>query len=278
MRVDVGDLLLQLHQPRTTPRNLGPHEVDAEIELTPVPIRAGVSGPQVSRQHRIDGGDDVAGLEIATAEAEATTEEVGNLLRRNRIDARMGYVSVVRGIAGPRVLHRLGHTGADLAQQRRIDRQRLIDSLHHHRGAFAAQQSAELVGREGAKHGHVDHADLKPAGAAQIVGHRLGVGDHRPLADDHDVSIVGEVAGSPGVGAAGERRVLGHRSVGELGHMVEEEGTLGSDALSVAVLILHRAEHRRVVDVEQLGNTPSLIPKDQGLGRGRRLDEVRRIA
>ncbi len=77
------------------------------------------------------------------------------------------------------------------------------------------------------------------------------------------------VAGDARVAAAGERGVLLEGLVGEGLDVIEVERTLGGDALGVAVLVLHHAEHGRVVVVEQLGDAPACLAEDQPLRRGR---------
>ena len=53
------------------------------------------------------------------------------------------------------------------------------------------------------------------------------------------------------------------------GDVIEEIGTLCSDALHIGVLILHGADHDRIVDRPEFGNAAALRTVDDAL-RGRR--------
>jgi hypothetical protein len=240
-------------------------EVDAQVELAASPP---------PREHLLHGGDDVPRLCIPAAEPEAGRVEVGNLVGPDHRQIGVGQVSV----AGTAVLGGLRQRGPDLPQQRCVDGERLVDPLQDQDAETAAQVAADQVRREGTEHGQVQHADPEAARVAQVVADRLGVLDDRPLSDDHVLGVLDPVAGGPRVVAAAERRVLREGPIGELDDVIEVEGTLGGDALRVAVLVLHRSEDHGVVEVEQLGNPPALRAEHQALGGRRRLDHVGRIA
>ena len=77
-RIALDQLLLpdlEFRQPRAFA-----HEIDAEVELP----RAGIA-----RQHVVHRGDDVARLQVAAAEPEASGEEVGHLLAANGKNPRI---------------------------------------------------------------------------------------------------------------------------------------------------------------------------------------------
>ena len=122
------------------------------------------------------------------------------------------------------------------------------------------------------------HANLQPARRAQVIGDRFGVRHHGALTDDHPLGVVGAIAGRARVPAAGERGVFVERAIGELGDVIEVERPLRRDALRVAVLVLHHAEHRRIVEVERLRDAAALVAEHEPLRRRRRVDQVGRIA
>ena len=214
--------------------------------------------------------DQPLGLQVAAAHAERARIErrgVGELA----IDLELG-VRQALGVAA--VLEAAGDDGADLAHQRQVDRQRLVEALEHRDALAALQDPAEEVGRERPEHHEIDDADLDAARLAQIVGDRLGGGDDAALAEDQVVGVLGAVAHDAGVGPPGEGAELLERPVGEPLHMVEEEGALRGDALHVRVLVLHQARHHRVVDVPEQRNAPPGVAVEDALRRRRRLDDV----
>ncbi len=229
--------------------------------------------PPASAEHVVDRRDDLIGLEVAAAEPEAPRKAVRHVAGSPPGDRRIRGVPV-----GAPVLERLAHGGADLAQQRRIDRQRLVHPLQHRDPALAAQQARHEVAGERPEHGDVEDPDLEAAGGAQVVADRLAVGDHRSLARQDVLGIVQAVADRPIVAPSGELRVLAERPFREVDDVVEVEGALRRDALGVAVLVLDDAEHRRVVEVEHLRDAPALVAEHEALRRRRRLDDVRRVA
>ena len=111
-----------------------------------------------------------------------------------------------------------------------------------------------------------------------MVRHRLGVGDHAALSCNHPVGVIEPIACRARITTPRQGRELVERAVGELGHVVEVERALRRDALRVAVLVLHDAEHRRMVDVEQLGDATAALAEHEALRRRRRLDDVGRVA
>ncbi|HQR47109.1 MAG TPA: hypothetical protein PK598_14000, partial [Thermoanaerobaculia bacterium] len=94
------------------------------------------------------------------------------------------------GRADPPVLLTLRQGRANLAQQRGVRGERLIDALHDQDAAPARENGGNEVRGEGAEHGEVEHADLETALVAEMVGHRFGIGHRAPLADDHEGSII----------------------------------------------------------------------------------------
>jgi hypothetical protein len=181
-------------------------------------------------------------------------------------------------VAGAAVLHRLGHGRPNLAQQRRVDGKRLVHALQNHDAPQTAQQPRDEIAREGPEHGEVDDADPNAAGFAEVVADRLGVGHQRPLADDGVLGVLHPVAGDAGVLASRELGKVGKGLIAELRDVVEVEGALRRNALRVAVLVLHGTEHRRIVEVEELGDAAAALAEHQALRRRRRVDHVARVA
>ena len=241
------------------------HELDAEVELT---------APCAVGQHVLHRRDEVAGLEVAAAETETTREELGHLVRTNR---RQPGVRQRAGEA-PSVLDGLRHCRADLAEDRRVHRERLVGAFQHHDAALAGEERRDEVGRKRAEHREVQHADLQPAHVAQVVGHRHGVRHDGALADDQPLRVVGAMATRSRVAAAGELRVLLERAVGERRDVVEIERALGGHALGIALLVLHHTEHRRIVQVEHFRDAAPHLTEHEALRRRRRFDAVGGIA
>src|SRR5690606_4763083 len=72
------------------------YEIDAQVILPLV---------HAARHHVLDRGDQVAGAQVATAEAEAAGVEVRHLVGRDGGQSR----ERLRAVPGPRVLRRLRH-------------------------------------------------------------------------------------------------------------------------------------------------------------------------
>ena len=104
---------------------------------------------------------------------------------------------------------------------------------------------------------------------AQVIDDRLRVGDQRALPDDHVLGVLEAVADRAGVLPPGERGVLREGAIGQARDVVEVEGPLGRDALRVAVLVLHHAEHGGIVVVEELGDPAPRLSEDHLLRRRR---------
>ena len=211
-RIAVDELLLpdlELRQARAFA-----HEVDAEVELA----RAGIA-----RQHVVHRGYDIARLEVAAAEPKACGEEIGHLLAANGGNPR---VRERRAGGDAAVLDGLRHRRANLAQQRRIHRERLVGAFHHHDALLPGEQIDDRVRGERPEHREVDDADLEPARRAQVIGDGLGVRDDGALADDHPVGVIGAIAHRTRIPAPGERGVFIERAIGEVGDVVEVERPL----------------------------------------------------
>ena len=226
------------------------------------------------RQHVLDRQHEVRGLEVPAPETEPGRVELGHLCGIDRRKTGMRGVSAVR----PTCLHGLRHCRADLLEQRIVDGQGLVRALEHGHALLAAQQLADPICGERTEHRHVQHADLESPLLAQVIGHDLGVGHERPLADQNPLGIFQPIAGGPLILPARELLELAHRLVRQSFDVVEVERTLRRYALHVAVLVLHGAEQRGVVQVEHLGNPPARVPERQLLGRRGRLDDVGRVA
>ena len=132
-----------------------------------------------------------------------------------------------------------------------------------------AKTLADEIAREGPEHGQIDRSKLDAAGFSQEVADGLGIRRQRSLADDGVLRILHPVSGGPRVAAARQLCELLEGLLGELHQMVEVEGALSGDALGVALLVLHRAEHRRIVQIEQLRNAATALAEDQPLRRCR---------
>ncbi len=167
---------------------------------------------------------------------------------------------------------------ADLAHQRQVDGQRLVEALEYRDALLALDHPADLVRRERPEHHHVDDADLDAARLAQVVGDRLGRRDHAALAEDQVLGVLDRRGDHPVVAPAGQRVELLERARRQLGDVVEEERPLGGDALHVGVLVLYQARHHRVVDVPQLRDAAARVAVDDPLGRRGGLDDVLRLA
>ncbi len=120
-----------------------PHEVDAKIEL-PAPLAAG--------EHVLDRGDDVAGLQIAAAQAEARRVEVGHVAGRPGRQGR-GATRIARPFSRPfdmaaRISRKSGGSTASGWSTRSSTTTPF----------FAGEQRRDQVGRERAEHGEVEHA------------------------------------------------------------------------------------------------------------------------
>ena len=252
---------LELREPRALA-----HEIDAEVELATA---------RTARQHVVHGGDDVARLQVATAKPETGAEEIRHFVAAEREDSRVRRHCTGRQAA---IFDSLRHRRPNLPQQRQVHGQRLVGALHHHHTLLASQQRDEQVSRERPEHREVHHADLEPARRAQVIDHGLGVRHHRTLADDHPLCVVRAVALRPRVVASGEGGVFVQRAIGEGRDVVEVERPLRRHALRIAVLVLHHAEHRRVVEVERLRDAAPLVAEHQPLRRRGRFDLVGRIA
>ena len=174
----------------------------------------------------------------------------------------------------PAVLHGLAQGSADLAHQRQVCRQWLVQPLQHHDALAALEYPAELRPGKGPEHGQVDHTHLQATGLAQVIRHHLGAGNQAALADDQVIGILHQVGGHRPVLATGQLVKFIERLFRQFADMVEEERPLGRHTLHVGILVLHQARHQRVVHIPQLGDTPTHIPKNHALGRGGRGDDV----
>ena len=282
LRVGIEELLLPDLELRKS--RVPADEVDAEIELTAL-LSVG--------KHVLDGGDDVARLQITASESEAPGVEVGDLLRDQSADRRVrewlavAAVVLLRetesrllliGEPDPAILDGLRHRCADLPEQREIDGQRLVGSLEDDDALSPRQHGGDEVGREGTEHREIEDADLEPALLAQVIDDRLGVVDDRALTCDDPLGVVQPVSHRPCVMPTRQLLELSHRLIGESWQMIEVEGSLRGDSLRVAVLVLDDTEHRRIVDVEHLRNAAARVAEDELLRRRRRLDHVGRIS
>ena len=245
------------------------NEVDAEVVLAPV---------SSSGEHVLHGEHQVGGLEVPAPKSEAGRVEVGHLLGGDVCHCRERTDLVLRSAGGAVVLLALRQRGPDLAQERLIYRQGLIAPLEHRHALLSTEHLADQIGRERTEHHDVHHTDLETALLPQVVGHGLRVGDDRPLTDEDVLGVVEPVAHHPGVPAAGQFGVLLERLVRELLHVVEIEWPLRRHALHVRVLVLHRAQQGRVIQVEHLRDSSPGLAEGQHLPRGRRLDDVRRVS
>ena len=146
------------------------HEVDAEVELAP---------PRAAGQHVLDRGDDVAGLQVAAAEAEAAGVEVGHLVGAQRGDAgvrlrrrrRRGRSPPPCDIAARISRSSGGSTASGWSVRSSTTTPFLPASSAVTRSAGNGRNIVRL-----------STPDLEPARVAQVVGHRLGVRHHRALA------------------------------------------------------------------------------------------------
>ena len=241
-------------------------EVDAEVELPP---------PGTAGEHVVHRGDDVARLQVPAAEPEAARVEVGDLVGRERGHAGVGRRT---GGAGAAILDPLRHRSADLSQQRRVDRERLVRPLEDHDPLLAGERPAHQIGREGAEHSQVEHPDLDASRLPEMIGDRLRVGHHRSLADDHILGVRQPVPSDARILPSGQGGELLEGLVGEGENVVEVERSLGRDPLGITVLVLHHAEHRRIVEVEHLRDAASGVAEHHPLGRRGTGDPVGGIA
>jgi hypothetical protein len=247
------DLLLGRHR-------LVAQEVDGEVEL-PLLLAVG--------QHVLDRGDDPFGLQVAAAHSEAAGVELRNFAGLPGGQIRMGRLA-----AGAAVLQAARDRGPELPHQRRVHRQRLVQTLQHGDALLALQDPPHQVRGEGPEHHHIHDAQLDAAALAQVVGHGLGAGDQASLAQDQVVGVVGPIAHDALVGAPAERLVFLEGAVRQLLDVVEEEGPLGRHALHVGVLVLDQPRHHRIVHVPEQGNAPPGVPVEDALSGSGRLDLV----
>jgi hypothetical protein len=80
--------------------------------------------------------------------------------------------------------------------------------------------------REGAEHGHVDHANLDFAFFAHVIGDRFSGAHQAALPKNEIVRIFALEGGNAAVWASGQFGVLGHALVGNFSDMIEEIGSL----------------------------------------------------
>ena len=139
-------------------------------------------------------------------------------------------------------------------------------------------RGAEKVAGERAEHGEVHDADRDFTGGAEIIGHGFGGDEHAAHAENHVLGIFHPIGADAAVAAAGEFEILFHRLFGEGGQVFEEEGALGGDALHVSVLVLHGADHDRVIDGPEFGNATTRIAEENALGGGGSIDNIVRAA
>ncbi len=111
----------------------------------------------------------------------------------------------------------------------------------------------------------------------EIIGDALRIADDRALAGDDVLGVLEAVAEGASVAAARQLVVLIERPVCQGRDVIEVERSLGGDALSVGVLILHGAEDGGIVEVEQFGYSATGRAEDQALGRRRGIDVVCRV-
>jgi hypothetical protein len=220
-------------------------------------------------QHVLDRADDPFGLQIAAAHSEAAGVELRHVAGLPGGQPRMGRVA-----AGAAVLQAARDRGPDLAHQRSVHRQRLVQAFQDGDALLAFQDPPHQVRGEGPEHHQVYDAQLDAACLAQVVGHRLRGGDQASLAQDQVVGILGAVGHDALVRAPGKRRKLLEGAVRELLDVVEKEGPLGRHALHVGVLVLDQAGHHRVVHVPQQGDAPPGVPIEDALSGSGRLDLV----
>ena len=72
--------------------------------------------------------------------------------------------------------------GPDFPDQWKILGQRLVGTLEHGHALAPLEQVAKDIAREGAEHGHVDHANLQLALLAHVIGYRFSGPDQAALA------------------------------------------------------------------------------------------------
>jgi hypothetical protein len=221
-------------------------------------------------QHVLHGPDDPLGLQVAAAKAEGPGVK-GRNIGQLPIGLQLG-VGRVLGILA--VFRTAADRRTDLAHDRQVHGQRLVQPLEHRAALLALDDPSDQVGGKRAKHDQVDDPDPEPAFFAQVVHHGLGAGDQAALAHDEVFGVVGPVGHHPPVLASGQLAELREGAVRQLLDVVEEEGPLRRHALHVGVLVLNQAGHHRIVHVPQLRDATPRFAVDDPLGRRGRFDDV----
>ena len=124
--------------------------------------------------HVLEGGDQVARLQVVRAEAENRRGDARQ--RVDRRDAGMAHAVGVLARLEQRLRHQAGQRGD-------------VGALQHRDGLLAAQRRDQLRFREGLQQLDRDHANLL-ALAAQMGRDRLGVVGDRAQADHHVLGVV----------------------------------------------------------------------------------------
>ena len=123
-----------------------------------------------------------------------------------------GRPACAAGWRAAAVLDRLRHRRADLAQHRRVDRQRLVGALQHHDALLSGEQLRERSDGNGRNIVRFSTPTFSPRASRRWSATAIGVRHHRALADDHPLRVLEPMAADTRVAASGERRVLVERA------------------------------------------------------------------
>ena len=185
--------------------------------------------------HVLEGGNEVAWLQVMTAEAEN-----GGGQTRHGLDRRDAVVAFLIGVFA-RLEQGLRDKGGEF---------RLLGTLEHGDALLVGQRSDEFGFGEGLQEFHRDHADLL-ALAAQVGDDGFDVIGDRADTDHDVIGVVAHIGVHRRVVAASQGRVFVHRLTHQRGNGAGKVGAVvGGTGLEVG-LVLHRAGEAGVVHVDQ---------------------------
>ncbi len=172
------------------------------------------------------------------------------------------------------VFQGLGQGGARVTGERVVAGHRLVGPLDDDDVALADQRPDHRRFGKRPQDVDVHDAEFDATGGAQVIDRRLDVFRGGAQADEDRVGVLDVVRADLAVVATGELREFLTGLVEEPEDRLDEVVPARGDAVHVVLLILDRADQRRVFQVDGLGHPATLGPEEHPLGLGRAVDDV----
>ena len=238
--------------------------VDAEGEISLTVLGAPPVGALGLAGGKLVGTERVLRPEVARADAVAAAENARGFLRR---DGRQVAAELGRFLP-------LAKRGADVAGQWVVAGHALVGALENDDGFLATQRLDDRRLREGAYDVDVDRSHLGIALITQIVAGGLDVFRRAAKRDEHRVGVAGLVLVQQPVSPAGELGEFLAALLDEAQDRLVEIVASGHHAVHVVLLVLHRPEQDRILQVHHLWHTAARGAEQLALRLGGAVNRV----